>query len=646
MTGQSYQGLNGKRYTAGRRIGGGGEGVVFDVQENTSLVIKIYSDAVEKDKGEKIIYMSSLADDELTKFAAWPRDAVRDKSQNICGFVMQKLESFVPLHNLFSPMDRKKLFPDKGYNFLAHVSRNLAAAFHKIHQLGIVVGDVNEANILVNSAGMVSLIDCDSFQIKHGSYYHFCEVGIPRYTPPELLLRGSFDKVVRTINTDNFSLATLIFQLLFLGRAPFTGKNPGHQEIDEETAIKTYEFAYSLKRQNKKLFPAKHALNLSIMPSGISALFHAAFESSMDRPSASMWVNELSNLSKVVVQCTKTKIHHYPEGAGYCPWCQFRDQDNILYFLDDSYLKNIPELKDIDQFVNGFKIDKIDHKILTEAYRKPVLAAKSIDPKFRYWKIFNLAVIGAIALVTIVLCFYINWLCIAGGWIALLVFGKLSPTSSKLAAELASRKNTLDTLKISLANLVKQHNAPSEFSRYNESARKLRASIESFRKLPVEFEQSKKKIQETHYAKKLNIYRQQFDIRDFPIPSFGSAKKLLIYTNGIRTAADISKLHQIKVAGIGPKNIQVLLDWQRHISSGFTYKPDVNVINQEINAVATAISNRRKLLEMEIRSEYKAVSLLKTNILALTGNLEQQYDNLVIKVHQAQLDFDAFKKFR
>gem|GEM_PF-5202671 len=196
-----------------------------------------------------------------------------------------------------------------------------------------------------------------------------------------------------------------------------------------------------------------------------------------------------------------------------------------------------------------------------------------------------------------------------------------------------------------MANLIKQHNAPPELSMYKESARKLRASIESFRKLPAEFDQNKKIIQETHYAKNLNLHRQQFDIRNFPIPSFGLAKKSLIYTNGIRTAADISKLHQIKIAGIGPKNIQVLLDWQRHISAGFTYTPDLNVINQEINFAAIAIANRRKLLEMDIRNEYKAISLLKTNILSLTGSLEQQYDNLIVKVHQAQLDFDAFKEF-
>jgi len=646
MTGQVYQGYTGKRYSASKKIGQGGEGAVFAIEEEAALVIKIYSETLDHDKSEKLVFMSSIINDELSKFAAWPLDVARDRSGRVCGFVMRKLESYVPLHNLFSPMDRKKLFPDKGYNFLVHVSRNLAAAFHKIHQLGIVIGDVNEANIVVNAEGMVALIDCDSFQIKNGNKYHFCEVGIPRYTPPELLIKGSFDRVIRTINTDNFSLATLIFQLLFLGRSPFTGINPGHQELDEETAIKTHEFAYSLKRRHKKLFPAKNSLELNTMPSGVAALFHASFETILERPSAAMWVNELSGLNKAIVQCTKTKIHYYPDVIGYCPWCQFRDKYNILYFLDDSYLKSVPEFKDIDQFINGFKVDKIDLKILTESYAKPNITALPISRKFHNWKIVNMALMVLIVAITIGLCFILNWLCLFGGWIAVMIFSAVSPAKKKIDNELSIRQNALGSLQLSLQNLIKQHNAPAELGRYNQSAHKLKTLIESFKGLSAEFETDKKKIQENHYNKKFNHYLEQFDVRNHSIHTFGVSKKNLIYTNGIRTAADVSKLRRIKITGIGPANIQILFHWQRQIGTGFTYIPDINIINQEISVAAKAIAKKRQRLEGEIKSEYKVCSLLKANILALTSNIEQQYNELVIKVHQAQLDLDAFKKFK
>lgn len=237
-----YTGLNGMRYTPGRKLGQGGEGMVYEVREDHGLVIKIYNHVLTQERIEKLAYMASISSPELNKFAAWPLDLVRDSHGKAIGFTMRKLVAYVPLHMLFSPMERKKLFADKGYNYLVHVARNLAMAFYKIHQMGIIVGDVNEANILVNPSGMVAMIDCDSFQVKNGKRYHFCEVGVPRYTPSELLEKGSFNNVVRTVNTDAFSLATLIFQLLFLGRAPFTGINQTKDDLDEEKAIRTKEF--------------------------------------------------------------------------------------------------------------------------------------------------------------------------------------------------------------------------------------------------------------------------------------------------------------------------------------------------------------------------------------------------------------------
>ncbi|WP_285008833.1 protein kinase domain-containing protein [Pedobacter faecalis] len=646
MTSQIYQGIRGKHYSAGPKIGQGGEGAVFAIQGEDTLVIKIYTEKLDPDKSEKLIYMASMVSDELTKFAAWPLDIVKDRLGQTCGFVMRKLEGYVPLHNLFNPMDRKKLFPDKGYNFLVHVSRNLATAFHRIHHLGIVVGDVNEANILVSAAGMVALIDCDSFQIKNGTKYHYCEVGIPRYTPPELLLKGSFHQVIRTVNTDNFSLATLIFQLLFLGRAPFTGINPGSQEIDEETAIKTHEFAYSLRRQNKKLFPAKHSLELHAMPTGISALFHAAFEHTLDRPTAAAWLNELAGLNKVIVQCANTKIHYYPKGVGYCPWCRFRDKHNIIYFLDDSYLKALPQMNDIDQFVNGFKLDKIELKTLTESYTKPALKAEPIEAKFHTWRVMNVSVISLIVLATMVLCFLFNWLCLFGGYVAILIVNRFSPVKRKLESEFKNRQDKLTNLKQSLSSLVKQHNYPSELTTYNQAARQLQLSIDAFKGLPGEFNKRKKKIEEDHYNAKLHLFLQHFDVTRHPIPSFGTAKKTLIYGNGIRTAADITKLRYTKIAGIGPKNIQILMDWRRHISTGFAYTPDKTIIDQQINSAAQEFTAKKQKLAIDIKNQYKAVAALQSNILSSSNRLETQYNNLIPILYQAQLNFDAFKKFK
>ncbi len=126
--------------------------------------------------------------------------------------------------------------------------------------------------------------------------------------------------------------------------------------------------------------------------------------------------------------------------------------------------------------------------------------------------------------------------------------------------------------------------------------------------------------------------------------SFGTQKKQTIYNAGIKTAADIQKLNVIKIPGIGPKNIQILFDWQRQIGNGFVYKPNYNVINQEVNTVARNLKARQKQLETEIKTEYRTVNVLKTDILNSQKQLSAQYDPLAKKLYQAELDLKAFQK--
>lgn len=639
----AHTGLNGERYTAGRKLGQGGEGVVYEVRENVGLVIKIYNHDLTQERIEKLTYMASISSTELNKFAAWPLDVVRNEKGKTCGFIMRKLVAFVPLHMLFSPMERKKLFADKGYNYLVHVARNLAMAFYKIHQMGIIIGDVNEANILVNPSGMVAMIDCDSFQVKNGKRYHFCEVGVPRYTPPELLEKGSFTNVVRTVNTDAFSLATLIFQMLFLGRAPFTGINQTKDDFDEEKAIRTKEFAYSLKRINKRLMPAKHSLSLKKFPADISKLFHKAFEEESNRPTPKDWVIALDAMDKQLVQCNSFKVHYYPQTMQECPWCRFNAEEGIVFFLDETHLAPISTLTDIGRFVNGYKPEKLHVKKLSENYAIASLTAAPIDKKFYNLKKKSWIMYVTIALLTVIASLLIGWVFILGGLIAIMLSNLFFPTQLKLKEELTIRQKKFDSLKTRFKSIIKQHGKSAEVDKYNKTAARIDNLIKTFKYLPAEFATQKKRIEEKHFNAKYKYHLFQFEISQHKIPAFGEAKKRLLFDNGIRNAADIGKLNSRKVNGIGPKNIQTLLDWQKKVGANFNYQPDLESINKEISTAANQIDQKRQQLEGEIRTEYKNLQVIKAGIQASVKTVEHQYLDAARKLYQAKLDLEAFK---
>src|SRR6185312_15826557 len=152
--------------TTGRELGRGGEGTVYELSDHSGLVLKLYNEPLTADKAGKLRQMLAVNNPAIEAYAAWPVDLILNNDGHVCGFVMKKLTGYMPLHNSFSPMDRKKLFPDKGYNFLVHVARNLSTAFLKLHEAGLIVGDVNEGNILINASGLVAFIDCDSFQVS------------------------------------------------------------------------------------------------------------------------------------------------------------------------------------------------------------------------------------------------------------------------------------------------------------------------------------------------------------------------------------------------------------------------------------------------------------------------------------------------
>lgn len=639
----TFIGLHNESYTTGRELGRGGEGCVYELQSHRDVVLKLYTEPLSAVKQAKLEQMIAMRTTALASYAALPTDLVKNSEGDVCGFIMKKLTAYVPLHHVFSPMDRKKMFPDKGYNFLVHVARNLATAFYQLHQAGIIVGDVNEGNILISASGLAAFIDCDSFQIPNGNTYFFCEVGVPRYTPPELLRLKSFERVVRNTNTDNFSLAILLFQLLFLGRHPYAGKHRGAADIDEETAIRQQQFAYSLHNTKKKLSPPNDSFDINNLPSDIVTLFHRAFEST-DRPSPAEWITALENMLNNIATCPTSKLHTYPSQLTECPWCQFRKNRGIMYFLDDSYWQANNMLLNIEQFINGFNPETISVKKITPAPSQSKLTptppggtlAKA--NRMRRWVSVYLCVLGILIAffqpaITIVFFAVAGWVYKKSGWVKL------------LAAELKTRANHHITLHNRLTALIKHYENPNDVAQYNDALEKIKQLIYNFRKLPHMLEEKKKAAEEILYNQQLDEFLRQFHINDHNIPSIGKVKKTALIDNGIRNAAHITRLATTKVPGIGPANEAILYNWRIQMSAGFVYIPDNYQLSIAMQKANDEVQQIKYKLEQQIRKEYQNLNFLKTNINNKNRLLEIQIQELTMQVRQAEVDVDAFKKF-
>ncbi len=641
-----FKGLHSEQYITGRELGRGGEGAVYELQQQSGLVLKLYSEALPAEKIDKLRQMVAMRNGAIEAYAAWPTDLVYNDKGNACGFVMKKLTGYVPLHMIFSPMDRKRLFPDKGYNFLVHVARNLATAFYKLHEAGLIAGDVNEGNILISSSGMVAFIDCDSFQVKGSDAYFFCEVGVPRYTPPELLKEGSFENIVRTVNTDSFSLAVLVFQLLFLGRHPFAGKNKLAADFDEETAIRKREFAYSLENKKKKLFPPTDSFPISNLTDDVVALFHRAFEQD-ERPVPADWVSALDALLADMVTCGESRLHSYPGKLAECPWCSFKKNRGILYFLDESYLHANSQLNDIESFVNGFRLEQMQLKKWEHNPTINTAVPNPVERKYRNYKMFKIAASIAAAVVCLGLYFLQtrnSMLASLAAFLPIVIY-KYSPWAVRIRKELKRRIDVQQQMYSRLYAMAAAYDTSADINNYNAGLDKLTKLIHDFRRLPDEAERRKKIMEEQLYNEQLDYFLYHFDIESHAIPLFGAAKKSALINHGIRNAADISKLQTTKVPGIGPKNIQALYSWQRQMASGFVYIPDEGKVAAGMLQVSNDVLKIRRQIEHLIGKEHQALSYLKMNINNRAMVLEKQIADFTGQVNQAAADLEAFRKF-
>ena len=651
----TFYSSSGQRIQLGRKLGTGGEGDVFECTGDPQVVAKIYHSPPNPEHARKLQAMASICNSNLERIAAWPAQILTSNTSGpVHGFVMRKLgPEFREIVSLYNPSDRKKFFPKADYSFLAHTAVNLAAAFETMHAAGIVIGDVNQKNIMVNHDALIRLVDCDSFQIKHRNELFRCRVGAEDYTPPEL--QGiHFDKIDRNANHDNFGLAVILFTLLMMGRHPFSGVALRSNPIDLREAIRGFHFAYGAPGSGSILAPPPTAPPVDILSPGLLRMFENAFSKQAahngGRPLSHEWMGELAHFREHLLVCPKNHMHRFGNGRSSCPWCEF-DKKSIVFFI--SALQSAP--------VQKFAINKDVYAQFQALYNRYIALNSSIgqaavpNSKIAAAPLDDATVAAKYALYSTRLC--AGWLvvalmlrmmrlesCAIVVVILLVWWGIEETTQNKFKREREQRRKTLELAESDYFLLQKKQ------ARLSSNLSMLKPIIDSTRQiaheassLPAALEKETKDLEVLKRKFQENDYLSQFSVDSASIPNFGPNRKATLRSFGIHTAAEIDGQSVRSIHGMGESLVQNLLDWREDLLRNFRFNAKKPIPLSIIHELNKQYSVRSAELELEMKEKIKKLEQTICPVESEWSSFSQQFQKAVQDYQQATADMEVVK---
>ncbi|HEX8825552.1 MAG TPA: hypothetical protein VF794_36925 [Archangium sp.] len=618
----------GERISLGAELGRGGEGAVYSLPGAPQRVAKVYLSAPPEERGQKLRWMAAQPPPGVEKLAAWPLEVLHEGGAGgpVRGFVMARVSGFKPIHLLYSTASRRKEFPTADWAFLVRTALHCASAFEELHAAGHRVGDVNESNLLVSPLdATVRLIDCDSFQIRAGSRVYRCEVGVPLFTPPELQGQA-FAGLERTDSHEGFSLAVLLFHLLFLGRHPFTGVFTGQGEMTPERAIREFRFAYGRDARALRMAPPAIHLPLATLPPELVGLFEQAFAPEAPRtgrPGATAWRQALQGLAHSLRPCPQVSTHKYSQHLGTCPWCELMATHRVAFFTAPGnqppgplvFTCGFPDIEPL--WLESQRL--LSPNLVTPAPTGPLPAPSEQLPKDVQDEVDGVRRASLAMRVGGLLATVGWWVLLLASWkvarVVLVPAGALLASASVLWWK-ARRDLRLPALMAEQRRLLQQAEpglaaARAEYARFQEelsrlSERALQPLLglrEEYGRLQPEYEaEQQKQLQQRETLQREQFLRDTL-IEDQEIKGVKQGLKANLVRYGIESVHDVLKEDVTQVPGFGAVRSAKLVAWAKEVEKGFRFDPGLAVSEAERRALSAHFQQRKVSLRSRMEAE-------------------------------------------
>ena len=639
-----YYDSNGNRLTLGKKIGSGGEGDVYDlVSPGRNIVAKIYHKPLEIEKQEKLRLMVRGCNNELKAISAWPADTIYSGQNGpVRGFIMPKISGYEPVHKIYGPSHRKTLFPCADWKFLIRTAKNLAAAFCILHKYGYIIGDVNEGNILVNEKACVHLIDCDSFQVPAKDRVYYCEVGVAHFTPPELQSSENF-RLPRSQNHDHFGLAVLIFQLLFMGRHPYSGVYRGKGDMPIEKAIIQHRFAYGKFSFKKLIYPPPNSVGLSIVTAEVAELFERAFAEtgvhSGARPGAVEWWSVLETLEKQLKRCSHESAHYYYSDLVNCPWCTFEESSGVLLFLSGDSVTKIDLSAEWRRVMTVRPPGPVTRISPGNYHVQPASLPLDLVKSFRRTKLRFVAggLILALGGIGIWLGMYLVFIP------ALIIAEILFLYPGKELREMNRRKNLLKNARYGWHVWKTKWESEAGDDTFRTQLDRLYVLKHRYETLETEYKTALASLQKTTRDRHQKKFLENYNLDASRFRDIGADKKAWLWSHGIRTAADITRSNLAGSCPLDRIQREELISWRKSIEKLFLFDPTKGTETSDSLALIHTFQPRLKPVERELQSGIERIIRVQQEIMHKRATLKPIVEKSAQELAQAETNVKAMK---
>lgn len=304
--GQKIQIDPGGEATIISKLGEGGQGIVYKVEfAGKCYALKWYKRNKIKDAEKfRLNLENNIKDKSVSKNFLWPLYITKGLQYDSFGYIMDlKPKEYSDFKDI---LNAKVTF--SSLNAIVNATLNIVTSFRDLHRAGKSYQDLNDGGFFINTkTGDILICDCDNVA-PYGENVGIA--GKPGYMAPEIV-RG---ESTPNMQTDKFSLAVILFKLLFRGD-PLEGEKVIKSVcLTEKAERKHYglEPIFVYDPQNTSNRPVRGVHNnvikfWNIFPQYIKDAFITSFTKGINNPDERLienqWFKYFVKLRSEIITC-------------------------------------------------------------------------------------------------------------------------------------------------------------------------------------------------------------------------------------------------------------------------------------------------------------------------------------------------------